>query len=242
MNVYIIFTIIAISSLYFGVNFATAQVDPLTDIGFLQSGVLDANENQFHISNEINIREFFNGNIIRVSGQTIEGFPYITYSKVIEDKINTHGMIFISGQFIKLSFKEIIEQEEINVEKAEDISILVQYTQRVYSEKFVQIDIKIYDKDQNKLNDFNQNYGFISNTDIKIIILDEEGDEFYSINGINNDRGFFSAEFLIPENSQRQTLTVTINAENENSMSSKILQVFSLGEASDGGKTSIPSP
>lgn len=79
------------------------------------------------------------------------------------------------------------------------------------------------------MKDFNQNYGFISNTDIKKIILDEDGEEFYSINGINNDRGFFSAEFLIPKNSQRQILTVTINAENENSKSSKILQVFSLG-------------
>ena len=81
------------------------------------------------------------------------------------------------------------------------------------------------------MKDFNQNYWFISNTDIKIIILDEDGEEFYSINGINNGRGFFSAEFLIPENSQRQTLTVTINAENENSKSSKILQIFSLGRA-----------
>jgi hypothetical protein len=51
--------------------------------------------------------------------------------------------------------------------------------------------------------------------------------KFYSINGINNNRGFFSTEFLIPKNSQRQILTVTINVENENSKSSKILQVFS---------------
>jgi hypothetical protein len=51
--------------------------------------------------------------------------------------------------------------------------------------------------------------------------------KFYSINGINNNRGFFSTDFLIPKNSQRQILTVTINVENENSKSSKILQVFS---------------
>jgi len=148
-------------------------------------------------------------------------------------------MIFINSEFVKLSFEEKVEQI-INIEKAEDISILVQYTQRVYSEKFIQIDIKIYDKDQNKLNDFNQNYGFISNTDIKIVILDEEGGEFYSVNGTNNDRGLFSAEFLIPENSQRQTLAVAINAENENSISSKILQVFSLGRIPDDGSSSTP--
>ena len=55
---------------------------------------------------KLTLENFFNGNIVRVSGQTIEGFPYITYSKVINDKINTHGMIFISGEFTKLNFEE----------------------------------------------------------------------------------------------------------------------------------------
>jgi len=232
MNFYMIFTIFAISSLGFTMNFASAQVDPLSDIEFLQTGILETAKDQFHISSEINIREFFNGNIIRVSGQTIEGFPYIVYSKVLDDKIDTHGRIFINNQFVKLSFEEKPKQEEVNFEKMKDISILIQYTQKVYSEKIAKIDIKIFDKEQNKLNDFNQNYGLISNTDIKIIVLDEENQEFYSSSGITNDRGFFSAEFWIPENSKRERLTVTINAENEDSKSSKILQIFSLGATS----------
>jgi len=44
-------------------------------------------------------------------------------------------------------------------------------------------------------------------------------------------------EFLILENLIQQTLTVTINTENENSKSSKILQIFSLGKDSDDGKS-----
>ena len=55
---------------------------------------------------KLTLENFFNGNIVRVSGQTIEGFPHSTYSKVINDKINTHGMIFINGEFVKLSFKK----------------------------------------------------------------------------------------------------------------------------------------
>ena len=69
-------------------NYASGQVDPLTEINFLQSGLIYSDENQFNISNDITIREFFNGNIIRISGQVIEGFPYITYSKILDDKIN----------------------------------------------------------------------------------------------------------------------------------------------------------
>jgi len=84
MNIYVIIVIFSILILgVFTVNLVSAQVDPLIDIEFLQTGELNTVENQFHISNEISIREFFNGNIIRVSGQTIEGFPYIPFHKAL---------------------------------------------------------------------------------------------------------------------------------------------------------------
>jgi len=241
MNIYMIIVIFSILILgVFTVNLVSAQVDPLVDIVFLQTGELNTSDNQFHISSEISIREFFNGNIIRVSGQTIEGFPYITYSKISDDKIDTRGMIFIGGEFVDLIFVEKTIQTEINVEKKDDLAILVQYTQRVYSEKFIQIDIKIFNEDQNKLNDFYQNYDFIPNTNIEVMIINEDSQNVYSVNGITTNKGLYEMEYLIPENSKRETLTVTINAENENSKSSKILQVFSLGRAPDDGKSSIP--
>jgi len=240
MNFYTILAIFVISTLgVFTVNLTSAQVDPLFDIAFLQTGELNTVENQFHISSEISIREFFNGNIIRVSGQTIEGFPYITYSKISDDKIDTHGIIFINGQFVDLTFVEKDSAEESIVEKKDDLAILVQYTQRVYSEKFIQIDIKIFNKEQNKLNDFYQNYDFIPNTNIEVSIIDEDNQSVYSSNGTTTNKGLYEMEYLIPENSKRETLIVTINAENENSESSKILQVFSLGRSPVDG---TPSP
>ena len=243
MNFYIILTIFTISSLgVFAINSASAQIDPLVDIGFLQYGEINTKEYQFHISNEMSIREFFNGNIVRVSGQTIEGFPYIIYSKILDDKIDTHGIIFISGKFIKLSFEEKPKQEEIDFEKKDDLGVLVQYTQRVYSKQFAQIEIKIYDKEQNKLNDFNQNYGYVSNTNIEVLVIDEDNQELYSSSGITNEKGFFETEFFIPENSKREVLAVTINAENENSKTSKILQIFSLGRIPDTSTTEVIIP
>jgi len=239
MNINIIIVIFSILILgVFTVNLVSAQVDPLIDIEFLQTGELNTVENQFHISNDITIREFFNGNIIRVSGQTIEGFPYITYSKISDEKIDTRGMIFINGQFIDLTFEEKDIEEESVVEKKDDIAILVQYTQRVYSKNLIQIDIKIFDEQQNKLNNFYQKDGSISATNIEVSIIDEQNQEFYSTSGITNERGLYEMEYLIPDNSKRETLTVTINAENENSKSSKILQIFSLGAEPDDGKSS----
>jgi hypothetical protein len=38
---------------------------------------------------------------------------------------------------------------------------------------------------------------------IKVMVLDAENKEFYSVNGVINDKGFFTTGFLIPKNSQR---------------------------------------
>ena len=99
---------------------------------------------------KLNAREFFNENIIRISGQVIEGFPYITYSKILEYKIDTHWIIFIGRKFIDLNFEEKIIQEEIVIEKKDNLAILVQYTQRIYDKSFARIDVKIYDTEQVK--------------------------------------------------------------------------------------------
>jgi hypothetical protein len=218
------------------VNYALGQIDPLTEINFLQSGLIYSEENEFNISNDINIREFFNGNIIRISGQTIEGFPYITYSKISDENIDTHGMIFVNNKFVKLSFIEKSNEIEEIIDKEDDLVLAVQYTQRAHSKQFVFIDVKVFENDQNNYSDYNQNYGYIANTNINIIITDEENNEMFSSNGITNDKGLFETKYMIPDNSKRETLTITINAENENSLSSKILQAFALGNIpSDGG-------
>ena len=231
--------------LTFGLFFSTniyAEVDPLTEISFLQTGTINTDENQFQISNEIQTREFSNGKIIRISGQTIEGFPYITYSKILEDKIMTHGMIYVGGKFIALSFEEKTMQEnmteENTIEKEDDVQILVQYTQRVYSKQYASIEIKTYDPQQNRLNDFNLNYGHLSNINIKVTVLDENNEEFHSANGITNDDGLFNTEFYIPERYPRENLMVTITAEDSDSKSSKTLQMFTLGETPSDGSSS----
>ncbi|KFM19983.1 hypothetical protein AAA799P11_00287 [Marine Group I thaumarchaeote SCGC AAA799-P11] len=232
MRFYIVLPVFFLLIIGTTASLAYAQVDALNDIKFLQTGIIETSENEFSISNDIAVREFFGGNIIRVYGQTIEGFPYITYSKILEGEINTHGIIFVGGEFLRLSFEEKPIQES-PIEKEDDLQIIVQYTQRVYSKQYATIEIKTYDPEQNKLKDFNQNYGFLANINIEIIVLNENNEEFYSTNGITNNKGFFETEFYIPERYPQETLTVTINAEDNDSKSSKILQVFTLGAIPD---------
>jgi hypothetical protein len=89
--------------------------------------------------------------------------------------------------------------------------------------------MKIFDEEQNKLNNFDQKDGRIPNVDIKVLVVDGRNQEFFSTNGTTNDKGFFETRFWIPDNYKRDSLTATIVAENENSKSSKILQMYTIG-------------
>ena len=214
----------------------TAQIDPINDIEFIQTGKLFTDKKEFTISNEVNTREFFDGKIIKITGYTVEGYPYITYSKINNQQITTHGKIFTDNKFVSLIFdqQKASQIEKIKKkEKLDNISILVQYTERLYSGQTAKIDVKILDSNQNKSNDFNQNYGYVPNTNIKITVLDKNGQIFSSSDGTTNERGFYNTGFFIPKNSQSGTFTVIIIAENDNSKSSKTIQIFNLGEVPD---------
>jgi len=235
MNFFNIFGIMLISIIGLGINNTYAEIDPLSELIFFQTGELQTENDDFFISDTFDIREFSNGKIIRVSGQTLEGFPYITYSKITNEQLDTFGTIFIRGEFVKLSF---VEKESI-VEDVEtennDLTIVAQYTQRAHSKQVVFIDVKVFENEQNKYIGFNQNYGHVSNTNVHVKITNEENKEVFSSNGITNDKGLFETEYLIPDNSKIETLTVSINTENNNSYSSKILQIFILGNLANNG-------
>lgn len=242
MNNYSTLTVlVAVSFLgvFLANNSVFAQTNSVEEIEFIQTGIISTEDHSFQISNDLSIREFANGGIIRISGLTIEGFPYLVYSLIQENEngkdnnpvIKTRGMIFVNGEFTDLIFMEKTDLQENNVVEGKDdnISILTKYTQRVYSKQIAQIEVKIYDKDQNKLNNFSQNYGQISDASVSVKITNEENKTVHSVNGTTNEFGFFETEMLIPDNSKRESLTVEIMAENENSKTSKILQIFSLG-------------
>lgn len=214
----------------------SAQIDPIYDIEFIQTGKLFTDKKEFTISNEINIREFFDGKIIKITGYTVEGNPYITYSKITNQQITTHGKIFTDNKFVQMVFdKQNISQIEKNEikERSDNMLILTQYTERLYSGQTGKIDVKIFESNQNKSKHFNQNYGNIANTNIEITVLDKNGKIFSSSEGITNERGFYSMGFFIPKNNQNGIFTIIIDAENNNSKASKTIQIFNLGEVPD---------
>ena len=230
MNFYTILALFVILTLgAFSINSAYAQIDPLSSVEFLQTGELVTDKHQFQISNDITFREFFDGKIVRISGLTVEGFPYIVYSKILDDKVDIHGIIFISGKFVDLMFVEPVIIKENESQKKDDLVILIQYPSQVENRQFAYISTKIFDKELNRINNFNQKTGLIPDVNIEILVLDGRNEEFFSTNGTTNNSGFFETRFWIPDNYRIDTLTVTIDAENENSKSSKIFQIHTIG-------------
>ncbi len=75
MNIYMIIVIFSILILgVFTVNLASAQVDPLIDIAFLQTGELNTFENQFHISNEYPLESFLTEILFGFQGKRLKDF------------------------------------------------------------------------------------------------------------------------------------------------------------------------
>jgi len=165
------------------------------------------------------------------------GFIFVNHYVQVSD---THGVIFVNGQFLKLSFIEKPVGEILIEQKTDDLSIATQYTQRAHSKQFIFVDVKIFEHEQNKYNKFDQNYGFIPDVEIQVIITNEDHQEIFSSVGVSNDKGLFETKYLIPDNSKRETLTITINAENNNSSSSKIFQVFTLGNIQNSNSPNPP--
>jgi len=227
MNFFSIFGIFLLLTMGLGINSAYAQVDPISDIIFFQTGELETEENKFSLSSDFVIREFFNGDIIRISGQTIEGFPYITYSRISNDQIDTFGKIFINGKFVKLIFNEVVNNEVLPEQKKDDLSIIVKYSQRVYSNQDILIQIKTFDPEINTKNDFTQNYGLIPNTNIQVDIVDD-GVTIFTENGKSDETGFYETQFRVPVD-KISTYIMTVKSSNDSSESSKILQIIHAG-------------
>lgn len=233
-----VFILIAFSLCAITIQSVSAQIDVVSDIEFLKSGKIYADNQEYEISTNITIKEFFDGKIVRVSGLTMNNHPYITYSQIINESIQTRGIIYLNNKFVPMTF--IIQETSSNkiIQKNDDLSILTSFTERLYTKQIAKIDVKIFDSSQNKLNDFNQNYGYIKDVNVGIVVFDEQNKEFAVFSGKTDGKGLFQSQFQIPENKPRGTFTIKITAENENSKSLKTIQIFNLGAMPNDGKAS----
>ena len=77
------------------------QIEPESS-PILESGIISTKNKDYIISNDFDIRQFFFGKILRISGTTIDGNFYYVYHRIIDDEISLRGKIFIDGKFLTI--------------------------------------------------------------------------------------------------------------------------------------------
>jgi len=213
------------------------QIEPESS-PILESGIISTKNKDYIISNDFDIRQFIYGKILRISGTTIDGNFYYVYHKIIDDEISSRGKIFLDGKFVPLEFNKVPEQvaeESSTSSEQPEMKILVQQTERVYWTENFDIAIRVFDAKLNTLNDFNQNWGYLSDIDVLIEITDPENEPLLSFKGKTDHNGTFEAGFFIFNKTLKGAYTVKISVGPENNQTTETLSMFVLGDKSGDG-------
>ncbi len=215
------------------------QIEPESS-PVLESGIISTKNKDYMISNDFDIRQFFFGKILRMSGTTIDGNFYYVYHRIIDDEISLRGKIFLDGKFVPLEFNKIsgqvAEESSTSAEQLE-MKILVQQSERIYWEKSYGITIRVFDAELNKFDNFNQNWGYLSDVDVLVEITNPENEPLTSFKGKTDSSGTFEAGFLVFHKTMKGEYAVKISVGSENNQATKTLSMFILGDLSDSGST-----
>jgi len=209
------------------------QIDPESS-PILESGIISTKNKDYMISNDFDIRQFFYGKILRISGTTIDGNFYYVYHKIIDDEISLRGKIFLDGKFVPLEFNKVPEQvadESSTSSEQPTMKILVQQSERVYWQKDYGITIRVFDAELNTLNDINQNWGYLSDIDVLIEITNPENEPLRSFKGKTDHNGTFEAGFLVFSKTLKGEYIVKISVGPENNQTTETLSMFVLGDS-----------
>jgi len=208
------------------------QIEPESS-PILESGIISTKNKDYIISNDFDIRQFFYGKILRISGTTIDGNFYYVYHKIIDDEIFSRGKIFLDGKFVPLEFnkkpEQVTKESSMPLEQPE-MKILVQQTERVYWKQNFDITIRVFDAKLNTLNDFNQNWGYLADVDVIVEIFNPENELLTSFEGKTDQTGNFEAGFFIFNKTLKGAYTVKISVGPENNQTTETLSMFVLGD------------
>ena len=102
-----------------GTYSAYAQVDLASESPILNSGMVSTVTDDYVISRDLDVRQFSGGDIVRISGFTIDDHFYYAYHWLEFEEIQSKGNIIINGNFVPIVFTKVIES---NPEPVEEIT------------------------------------------------------------------------------------------------------------------------
>lgn len=210
-----IFSIILISNI--GYSFANHQDDILTQTAkeeirnaspIMNNGFVSTSTDDYLISNNFDVRHIRAGEIMRIAGLTVEGFPYYVIHYYNFGEIEVKGKILIDNRALSLITKivepieESIEEEIIaeTIVGETPIKSVVLLSHTTYWKDDMKINIKVFEQDQNPQNDYWFNEYLVPYIPIIINIDHESGKHLTTIQGVTDEKGYFQGTYYVREN------------------------------------------
>ena len=169
----------------------------------LTTGFVTTESNSYSISDNIEIRHVYPGKMMRIAGTTDNGYPFY----VIQKDSTVFGTVFtINGHESVVPYApgpEVLQSDSLEsepVQQDQELKAVVLLPHHTYWRQFLNVNVKVFDADSNRLNDYWFKSNLVANVPVLIEISHESGTHLGTIEGITDDNGFFRGSQYITEN------------------------------------------
>ena len=228
------------------------DASPILSTGFISTPSTD-----YLISNQFEIRHIWPGELMRISGVTVDGYPFYAIHKMNSNDIEISGTIFVDGKTTPIIKNIIVEESPVIVQEIEEPIIIIEeepipikavilQPHSTYWRDTYNINIKVFEADQNPRDDYWYREYLVPDVPIVVDITHEDGNHLTTIQGKTDQSGHFEGQHYIIENLvQAGKYFVHVVVGDEKSGDVKDLTTFVVGEVvgarSDSDPHSIPS-
>ncbi len=177
----------------------------------LDTGLVSTSSNDYRISNQFEIRHIWPGELMRISGITVDGYPFYAIHKMNSNNIEISGTILVDGKIIPI-IKNIIEEEPVIVQQTieepiviieEDpipVKSVILQPHTTYWRETYNINVKVFEADQNLQNNYWYREYLVPNIPVSVQLNHEDGTHLTTIQGITDQNGLFEGQYYITEN------------------------------------------
>jgi len=208
----------------------------------LSTGFISTSTTNYLISNQFEVRHIWAGDLMRVSGVTVDGYPYYIIHKMNFNDLEISGKILVDGKVIPIIKNIIVQEAPVVVPEIKEpiltveedpipIKAVILQPHSTYWRSTYNINIKVFEADQNSRNDYWYRGYLVPDVPIVVDITHENGNHLTTIQGKTDQSGHFEGQYYIIENLvQAGKYFVHVVAGDEKSGDVKDLTTFVIGE------------
>ena len=202
----------------------------------LTTGNVTTATDSYSISDNIEIRHIYPGEMMRISGTLDNGYPFYAIQKdsTVSGTLFTENgpQLVVSGPVHALvpgpgtSVENLVDSIQ-----DQEVKAVVLIPHHTYWRQFLNVNVKVFDAAANPLNDYWFKSNLVANIPVLIEISHESGTHLGTIEGITDDNGYFQASQYITENLVRDgKYIVHLEIGDESNIQVQELNTFVRGE------------